>query len=54
MESNITPVFNWQEKIDECTTLSNLNDFFFAHETEIAEKPEILNLINNRKQQLKK
>lgn len=43
---------NWQQKINECKTLTELSDFFIANETTIGGDKAILNLFTNRKSQL--
>lgn len=45
---------NWQQKINECKTLTELSDFFIANETTIGGDKAILNLFTNRKSQLTK
>ena len=45
---------NWQQKINDCKTLTELSDLFIANETTIGGDKDILNLFTNRKQQLSK
>jgi hypothetical protein len=45
---------NWQQKINDCKTLTELSDLFIANETTIGGDKAILNLFTNRKQQLSK